>query len=70
MERHPIVYENPEVDKLLDAGVRDADQEKRKEIHGKLQEVRADDLPCTQLREIERLDLCRKLSFSISARRT
>jgi len=45
MGRNSIAYENPEVDKLLEAGVREMDQEKRKKIYFKLQEVLADDLP-------------------------
>jgi len=43
--RNAIAYENPEVDRLLDAGVREVDQEKRKPIYHKLQEVLAIDLP-------------------------
>jgi peptide/nickel transport system substrate-binding protein len=43
--RNAIAYENPEVDKLLDAGVREIDQEKRKKIYNKLQEVLVIDLP-------------------------
>ncbi len=45
MGRNSIAYENPEVDRLLDAGVREMDREKRKKIYFKLQEVLADDLP-------------------------
>jgi len=45
MGRNSIVYENPEVDKLLEAGVREMDREKRKKIYFKLQEGLADDLP-------------------------
>jgi peptide/nickel transport system substrate-binding protein len=43
--RNAIAYENPEVDRLLDAGVREIDQEKRKRIYQKLQEVLVIDLP-------------------------
>jgi peptide/nickel transport system substrate-binding protein len=45
MGRNSIAYENPEVDRLLEAGVREMDRAKRKPIYGKLQEVLADDLP-------------------------
>ena len=45
MGRNSIAYENPEVDRLLEAGVREMDREKRKKIYFKLQEVVADDLP-------------------------
>jgi peptide/nickel transport system substrate-binding protein len=45
MGRNSIAYENPEVDRLLEAGVREMDREKRKTIYYKLQEVLADDLP-------------------------
>ena len=45
MGRNSIAYENPEVDRLLEAGVREMDREKRKKIYYKLQEVLADDLP-------------------------
>jgi peptide/nickel transport system substrate-binding protein len=37
-------YSNPEVDTLLEAGAREPDQEKRKEIYFKLQEILRDDL--------------------------
>lgn len=40
-----MAYENKEVDQLLEAGAREMDQEKRKKIYHKLQEVLADDLP-------------------------
>lgn len=43
--RNAIAYENPEVDRLLDAGVREVDQEKRKQIYYKLQDVLVVDLP-------------------------
>jgi peptide/nickel transport system substrate-binding protein len=43
--RNAIVYDNPEVDRLLDAGVREIDQTKRKAIYAKLQEVLVVDLP-------------------------
>jgi len=45
MGRNSIAYENPEVDRLLEAGVREMEREKRKKIYYKLQEVLADDLP-------------------------
>jgi peptide/nickel transport system substrate-binding protein len=45
MGRNSIAYENPEADRLLEAGVREMDREKRKKIYFKLQEVVADDLP-------------------------
>jgi peptide/nickel transport system substrate-binding protein len=40
-----VQYENPEVDKLSEQGVREADQSKRKEIYGKIQEILLDELP-------------------------
>jgi peptide/nickel transport system substrate-binding protein len=43
--RNSIAYENPEVDRLLDAGVRDLDREKRKKAYFRLQEVLADEVP-------------------------
>ncbi len=43
--RNAIAYENPEVDRLLDAGVREIDQEKRKQVYQKLQDVLVVDLP-------------------------
>ena len=43
--RNAIAYENPEVDRLLEAGVREVDQERRKPIYYKLQEVLVTDLP-------------------------
>lgn len=45
MGRNSIAYENKEVDRLLEAGAREMDQEKRKQVYFKLQEVLADDLP-------------------------
>lgn len=45
MGRNSIAYENPEVDRLLDAGVRDVDREKRKKAYFRLQELLADELP-------------------------
>ncbi len=45
MGRNSIAYENAEVDRLLDAGVKEVDQEKRKKIYFRLQEVLAEDLP-------------------------
>ncbi len=45
MGRNSIAYENREVDRLLEAGVREMDREKRKKIYYRLQEVLADDLP-------------------------
>lgn len=43
--RNGIAYANPEVDRLLDAGLREIDQTKRKAIYTKLQEVLVIDLP-------------------------
>src|SRR5438094_5203800 len=43
--RNSIAYESPEVDRLLDAGVRDLDREKRKKAYFRLQEVLADEVP-------------------------
>jgi len=43
--RNSIAYESAEVDRLLDAGVRDIDRTKRKAAYGKLQEVLADEVP-------------------------
>jgi peptide/nickel transport system substrate-binding protein len=43
--RNSIAYENAEVDRLLDAGVRDIDREKRKKVYFRLQEVLADEVP-------------------------
>jgi peptide/nickel transport system substrate-binding protein len=45
MGRNSIAYENAEVDRLLDAGVKEVDQEKRKRTYFRLQEILADDLP-------------------------
>ncbi len=44
-----IDYKNPEVDRLLVAGRRTFDKEKRKEIYFKLQEILAEDQPYTFL---------------------
>lgn len=44
-----IGYKNPELDKLLVAGRRTFDQEKRKEIYFKIQEILAEDQPYTFL---------------------
>lgn len=44
-----ISYENPEVDKLLVAGRREYDKEKRKAIYYKFQEILAEDQPYTFL---------------------
>ena len=41
-----IGYENKEVDSLLDAGRREFDQEKRKEIYNKIHQMIFDDHPC------------------------
>jgi peptide/nickel transport system substrate-binding protein len=43
--RNSIAYESAEVDRLLDAGVRDIDREKRKKAYFRLQEVLADEVP-------------------------
>jgi peptide/nickel transport system substrate-binding protein len=43
--RNGIAYANPEVDRLLDQGVREIEQAKRKAIYAKLQEVLVVDLP-------------------------
>jgi peptide/nickel transport system substrate-binding protein len=43
--RNSIAYENAEVDRLLDAGVKEVDQEKRKKTYFRLQEILVDDLP-------------------------
>jgi peptide/nickel transport system substrate-binding protein len=43
--RNGIAYNNPEVNRLLDAGVREVDRAKRKAIYAKLQEVLLIDLP-------------------------
>ncbi|HET7340404.1 MAG TPA: peptide ABC transporter substrate-binding protein [Methylomirabilota bacterium] len=43
--RNSIAYENPEVDRLLEAGVRDIDRAKRKKAYFRLQEVLADEVP-------------------------
>ena len=43
--RNAIAYDNPQVDRLLEAGVREIDQAKRKAIYAKLQEVLVIDLP-------------------------
>lgn len=45
MGRNSIAYENAEVDRLLDAGVKEVDQEKRKKIYFRLQEILVEDLP-------------------------
>ncbi|HLY99269.1 MAG TPA: ABC transporter substrate-binding protein, partial [Candidatus Angelobacter sp.] len=38
-------YSNPEVDRLIDAGRRTVDQEKRKQLYGEVQRIVARDLP-------------------------
>jgi peptide/nickel transport system substrate-binding protein len=43
--RNSNAYENPKVDQLLEAGVREMDREKRKPIYYELQEILVDDLP-------------------------
>ena len=43
--RNSIAYESAEVDRLLDAGVRDIDREKRKKAYFRLQEVLAEEVP-------------------------
>ena len=43
--RNAIAYENPEVERLLDAGVKEIEQEKRKQIYQKLQDVLVVDIP-------------------------
>jgi peptide/nickel transport system substrate-binding protein len=43
--RNVMQYENPQVDKLLEEGVREVDQGKRRAIYQKLQEVIRADLP-------------------------
>jgi peptide/nickel transport system substrate-binding protein len=43
--RNSIAYESAEVDRLLDAGVKDLDREKRKKAYFRLQEVLADEVP-------------------------
>jgi peptide/nickel transport system substrate-binding protein len=45
MGRNSIAYENAEVDRLLDAGVKEVDQEKRKKIYFRLQEILVEELP-------------------------
>jgi peptide/nickel transport system substrate-binding protein len=45
MGRNSVANESPEIDRLLDAGVRDIDREKRKKAYFRLQEVYADELP-------------------------
>jgi peptide/nickel transport system substrate-binding protein len=42
-------YSNPEVDKLIDTARREIDQQKRKEIYARLQQVLAQDLPYIDL---------------------
>ena len=45
MGRNSVASESPEIDRLLEAGVRDIDREKRKKAYSRLQEVYADELP-------------------------
>ncbi len=45
MGRNSIAYENAEVDRLLDAGVKEVNHDKRKKIYFRLQEILAEDLP-------------------------
>ena len=45
MGRNSVASESPEIDRLLEAGVRDIDREKRKRAYFRLQEVYADELP-------------------------
>ena len=45
MGRNSVASESPEIDRLLEAGVRDIDREKRKKAYFRLQEVYADELP-------------------------
>ena len=40
-----VQYQNPEVDKLLEAGVVETDTEKRKEIYGRVQEILLEEVP-------------------------
>lgn len=42
-------YRNAEVDRLLDAGNRETDREKRRQLYGKVQAILADDLPYVSL---------------------
>jgi len=43
--RNSIAYENPKADRLVEAGLREMNQEKRKQIYGELQEFLLDELP-------------------------
>jgi peptide/nickel transport system substrate-binding protein len=45
MGRNSVAYENPKVDQLMEAGMREVDREKRKKIYGDLQEILVDELP-------------------------
>ncbi|TLS38641.1 glutathione ABC transporter substrate-binding protein [Pseudalkalibacillus caeni] len=48
-------YSNPEVDKLIDAGRRESDPEKRKEIYAKAQKIEMEDAPMIFIRNDEDL---------------
>lgn len=44
-----IGYQNPEMDQLLESGVREADPAKRKQIYGRIQEILVNDVPTLPL---------------------
>jgi peptide/nickel transport system substrate-binding protein len=48
-------YSNPEVDKLIEEGRREKDQEKRKAIYAKAQEIEMNDAPLIPIRTISHL---------------
>ena len=45
MGRNSVAYENPKVDQLLEAGMREVNRDARKKIYGELQEILVDELP-------------------------
>lgn len=53
-------YSNPEVDKLIEEGRREKDQEKRKEIYAKAQEIELDEAPLIPIRTISHLAVTEK----------
>jgi peptide/nickel transport system substrate-binding protein len=54
--RNVLQYKNPQVDRLLEEGVREADQAKRRVLYMKLQEVLRADLPYLPIFSYVRLE--------------
>lgn len=53
-------YENPEVDKLIEAGRRESDAKKRNEIYAKLQEIELNEVPVIPIRTIHHVSVAGK----------